>query len=48
MSIEQLMVNLTSSGKFSEVGIIEVATDPKDPSILTFRLGTILSGKESL
>jgi Tfp pilus assembly protein PilN len=48
ISIEQLMVNLSASGKFSEVGIIEVATDPKDPTILTFRLGTILSGKESL
>jgi Tfp pilus assembly protein PilN len=48
VSIQQLIVNLSSSGKFSEVGLIELATDPKDRILLNFKLGTVFIEKEKI
>lgn len=47
VSIEQLIVNLTSSGKFSEVGILEVLSNPQNPEIFNFTLGAKLIEKEA-
>lgn len=48
ISIQQLIVNLSSSGKFSDVGLIELATDPKDPYLLNFKLSTKFLDKEKI
>lgn len=48
ISIQQLIVNLTSSGKFTEVGLLELSNDPKDSTLLIFKLGSQIAGKEEI
>lgn len=48
MSIQQLIVNLSSTGKFSDIGLVELSTDPKNPIFLNFKLGTVFLDKEKI
>lgn len=43
VSIQQLMVNLSSSTKFSDVGLVELASSPRDPYLLNFKLSAKLA-----
>jgi Tfp pilus assembly protein PilN len=45
-SIQQLMVNLSSTEKFSELNLTELATNPKDSVLLDFKLNTVFLEKE--
>ncbi len=42
ISIQQLMVNLLSTEKFSEISLSELATDTKDTNLINFKLDTVL------
>jgi Tfp pilus assembly protein PilN len=48
VSIQQLMVNLLSTNKFTEVTLNELASNPKDPYIFNFKLGASFLKKEEL
>ena len=48
ISIQQLIVNLSSSGKFSGINLTQLATDSKNPVLLNFELEAILEEKEEL
>lgn len=48
VSIQQLIVNLTSTNKFSDLGLAELSTDPNNSVLLNFKLITTLLEKEKL
>lgn len=48
VSVQQLIVNLSYSGKFSSVGLAELNTDPQDPILLNFKLGAVFLNKEEI
>lgn len=48
VSIQQLIVNLSSSDKFSSIDLVELKTDPKDTHLLNFKLSGTYSEKEKI
>ncbi len=48
VSIQQLIVNLSSSGKFSDIALSKLETDTKDPILLNFKIDTNVSNKEKI
>lgn len=48
VSIQQLIVNLTSSEKFSDIGLVDLSTNPRDPYLLNFKLNTNVLEKEKI
>lgn len=44
--IQQFIVNLLSSGKFSEVALDEIVTNSKDPNVLEFSLTAFLANQK--
>jgi len=48
ISIQQLIVNLSSAEIFSEVSLNELATNPKDANLFDFKLATSFLEKEEI
>ncbi len=48
ISLQQLITNLNSTKKFSDISIGELGTDSKDPNILVFKLNLNISKKEEI
>jgi Tfp pilus assembly protein PilN len=48
VSVQQLIANLSSTDKFTDISLVEFATDSKDSYLFNFKLGTSFSGKEKI
>lgn len=47
-SIQQLMVNLSSTNKFFKINLAELATNSKDSNLLNFKIETVFLDKEKI